>query len=182
MTLAASTVPSGVWIRWLVVPETTCALVATRPSPTGNPLPVTSPPQPSPSTLTVSDAAFLIPGVSTELGIGRAPGNVGSRPANTGGNETLARMFWTRVMKPGAERPRHGVGDAEVVEQRLRGGRPHDHADQQADVLGEREPEASAEAIGHADDGRSNDDEVDQVRAYALEITQGPSRVPAQNP
>ena len=52
------------------------------------PLPVTMPPHPRLETLTTSCAAWLTPGVSTDAGTGSAPGRVGSRPANTGGNWT----------------------------------------------------------------------------------------------
>src|SRR2546430_15426513 len=81
-------VPSAVWMRWSVVPETTWAFVMISPLPTGNPLPVTSPPQPAPITLTVTPAAACTPGVLTSLGMGSAPGSAGSRVSKTGGNET----------------------------------------------------------------------------------------------
>src|SRR3979411_2189805 len=86
MTDARSTVPSAVWIRWSVVPDTTWALVRISSLPMGNPRPVTSPPQPVLTTLTVTAAACATPGVFTDVGIGSAPGRVGCRPAKAGGH------------------------------------------------------------------------------------------------
>ena len=71
------------------------------------------------------------------------------------------------------ERPCDRTADAEVVEQHWCDCRPQHDADEQSDVLREREPEASAEPVGDADDGGSDDDEVDQVRANAINLRMG---------
>src|SRR5947209_5189950 len=102
MTSARRIAPSGLVIVCEDVPDTTCALVTTYPSPTGNPLPVTMPPHPTLETLTTTAAACFTPAVSIDAGTGRAPGSpLGSRPANTGGNCTPARTCATLARNPG---------------------------------------------------------------------------------
>ena len=76
------------------------------------------------------------------------------------------------------ERPRHGAADTEVIEQHWCHRCSKHDTYEQPDVLREREPEASAEPVGDADDGGSDDDEVDQVRANAINLRMGHDAYP----
>src|ERR1700694_2112694 len=102
MTVACSSPLPGGWIVCELVPETTWALVTIYPGATGNPLPVTRPPQPRLATLTTDCPARITPGLLTSVGTGSGAGRVpGSRPANTGEKLTPDRIPSTLARKAG---------------------------------------------------------------------------------
>src|SRR5450759_645546 len=102
MTVACISARPGASIVCALVPETTWALVTMYPGPTGNPLPVTRPPQPRLATLTTDCLACMTPGVSTAAGTGNGAGSEpGSRPANTGEKLTPDRIPSTLARKAG---------------------------------------------------------------------------------
>src|SRR5260370_485591 len=106
------------------------------------------PPHPRLETLTTCWSACFTPGVSIDAGTGRAPGSAGSSPANTGGDCTPARTCST-LARPG-------------------GSRPEQDSDQQAHVLGEREPDPAPVSVRESDDRRDQDQDVDEVDQPAL--------------
>src|SRR6266851_1776809 len=68
----------------------------------------------------------------------------------------------------GAEGSGAGVVDAQVIEYSPCRRRPEQDSDQQAHVLGEREPEPAPVSVGESDDRRDQDQDVDEVDQRAL--------------
>src|SRR5260370_23668380 len=67
-----------------------------------------------------------------------------------------------------AEGPGAGVVDGQVIEHGPRRSRPEQDSDQQAHVLGEREPEPAPVSVRESDDRRDQDQDVDEVDQPAL--------------
>jgi hypothetical protein len=66
-----------------------------------------------------------------------------------------------------AERAGDRARDAEVIEERRGRRGADDDAEEESDVLRGRQPETAAEAVGDADEGGGENDQIDQVWTYA---------------
>src|SRR5207237_5325340 len=96
------------------------------------------------------------------------------------GQDTAAAPITHRETAAGAEaaadhqdenrgkRPCGGVIGLQVVENVPGGGGAEHHANQQADVLRERQPESPPVPVGESNDGRDEDEDVYEIDQRAL--------------